>query len=82
MAKRSKPPVDSGRLDPLVGQWAMPDWMERYRQLISNTGGNSVESLMNDHTTTAFSNVILAGMIVSVDSQVKLLMQLHEQGLV
>lgn len=62
-------------------EWTMPKWMEQYRDLINNTGGNAVEDLMNDHTTTAFVNSIRAGIIVSVDSQVNLLNELHYRGL-
>ncbi len=59
----------------------MPDWMEPYRQLISNTGGNPIEELMNDTKTNARSNMIRAALIVSVDCQVKLLARLHHLGL-
>ena len=61
--------------------WVMPEWMEDYRDLIGNTGGSSVEELMNDHKTNGFNNVIRAGLIVSVDSQVALLTALHARGL-
>jgi hypothetical protein len=59
----------------------MPEWMERYRDLIGNTGGNTIEELMNDRSTTAQVNVIRAGLIVAVTSQVTLLYQLHRDGL-
>ena len=32
--------------------WKMPDWMKPYEKLINNTGGNTVEELLNDHETT------------------------------
>jgi len=59
----------------------MPEWMEPYRELITNTGGDSIENLMNDHDTTCFKNIIRAGLIVSVDSQICLLMRLRQKGL-
>lgn len=61
-------------------QWVMPEWMEPYRDMIRNTGGNSVESLMNDHKTNGFNNSIRAALIVAVDSQVSLLGALHRAG--
>ena len=62
-------------------EWKMPKWMKPYRDIICNTGGNSIEELMNDHKTNAFNNVIRAALIVSVNSQVTLLHRLHENGL-
>ncbi len=62
-------------------EWTMPEWMEPYRGMIRNTGGNPIEELVNDHETTAFSNVIRAGLIVAVTSQIRLLADLHSQGL-
>lgn len=61
-------------------RWKMPEWMEPYRECFQNTGGNSVEELMNNHDANGFNNVILAGLIVSVDSQVTLLARLHSAG--
>lgn len=29
-------------------KWIMPDWMEPYKDIITNTGGNSIGELMND----------------------------------
>lgn len=60
--------------------WVMPDWMEPYRELINNTGGNPIEELMNDHTTTVFVNAPRAMLCVAVGSQVALLTQLHDIG--
>ena len=54
--------------------------MEPYRETITNTGGNSIEELMNDHDATAFNNAIRAVLIVSVDAQVKMLERLREAG--
>jgi hypothetical protein len=56
--------------------WSMPSWMERYRAHIGNTGGNTVEDLMNNHTATVFENAPLALLCVSVKSQVELLERL------
>jgi hypothetical protein len=59
----------------------MPDWMEPYREMINNTGGNSVEALMNNHSPNlGQTNVILAVLISCVDSQVQLLNTLHREG--
>ncbi len=61
--------------------WTMPDWMEQYRDLFTNTGGNTIERLMNLPDGTGRSNVILAALGVSVESQVILLRRLHAKGL-
>lgn len=61
-------------------EWKMPGWMEPYRGLIGNTGGNSIESLMNDKTTNSLNNLIRSALIVSVDAQVTLLRRLHREG--
>lgn len=58
----------------------MPGWMEPYRELIHNTGGNSVEKLMNDHATTVQVNAPLALICVAVQSQVSLLCTLAKEG--
>ena len=60
--------------------WTMPSWMEPYRGMIGNTGGNSVEELVNDDTTTVFENAPRAVMAVEVQSQVDLLLRLHREG--
>jgi len=62
-------------------KWTMPPWMEKYRDLIVNTGGNPVEDLMNDDVTTSFDNVLRYALICSVSSQVALLELLHKKGL-
>jgi hypothetical protein len=61
-------------------KWTMPEWMEVYRDDINNTGGNSIENLMNDETTKPFSNAIRYALIVCVESQVNLLITLHKTG--
>ena len=60
--------------------WVMPDWMEKYRPLISNTGGNSIEDLINDKETTAWNNLIRAVLISAVESQIGLLYALHQHN--
>lgn len=60
--------------------WAMPSWMEPYRELIADTGGNSIEELYNDTTTNARNNLIRAALILAVKDQVGLLYRLHRKG--
>lgn len=59
--------------------WVMPAWMEPYRELIGNTGGNGIEELYNN-TTTAQQNLIRAALAISVTSQVGLLYRLMRGG--
>lgn len=60
----------------------MPDWMERYRDMLeADLGGNTVEELLNDTKTNGFSNVIRAALITMADSKVRLLYGLHAKGL-
>ena len=61
-------------------EWKMPDWMEKYREFIGNTGGNSVEELMNNHRVDTDTNVVLSMLIVAVDSQIGLLIRLKNNG--
>lgn len=62
--------------------WTMPRWMEPYRAKITNTGGNSVEDLMNDDGTNSnvFNNAPRALICVAVKSQVAMLEVLHKAG--
>jgi hypothetical protein len=60
--------------------WKMPEWMEPYRDMFVNTGGNLTEELLNDHHTSVFDNSIRASLIIAVESQVALLEKLHEKG--
>lgn len=64
------------------GVWVMPEWMQPYRELITNTGGNQIEELMNDHTANLFSNAPRAMLCVVVKSQVALLTNLHTTGVI
>jgi hypothetical protein len=59
----------------LAETWHMPGWMEPYRKMIA-TNGESVESLMNDTTTTFFANSVRMAIIHSVETQVALLERL------
>jgi hypothetical protein len=56
-------------------RWKMPEWMEPYRDLFENTGGNSVEELMDHEFTNA--NVVRGTLAVCVESQVTLLHRLR-----
>jgi hypothetical protein len=61
-------------------EWKMPEWMEPYRDLFHNTGGNSIEDMMNDHRTTVFENAPRAILCVAVKSQVAFLTDLYKRG--
>lgn len=63
--------------------WKMPKWMEQYRPLISNTGGNDIEELVNDdgRNSNVFNNAPRALICVAVKCQVSILESLHEKGL-
>lgn len=60
--------------------WTMPKWMEKYRGLIFNTGGNPIEDLMNDHETNIFNNSVRAMLCISVKGQIDILESLHSKG--
>jgi len=55
----------------------MPSWMEPYRKLIGNTGGNTVEELMNGDADPSV-NLPLSTLQACVKSQVGLLLRMHE----
>lgn len=59
-------------------QWVMPKWMEPYRSSINNTGGNSIEDVMNREDVTVFNNAPMAMICVAVKSQVALLERLND----
>jgi hypothetical protein len=61
-------------------EWVMPEWMEKYRNHFQNTGGNSIERLMNCKTD-ASSNLLLASLCIAVESKVYLLNELHRKGI-
>ena len=58
----------------------MPEYLEKYRDLIGNTGGNPVEDLMNDHESDLRTNAVRALLYVAVKSQISLFERLHERG--
>lgn len=60
-------------------EWTMPKWMEPYRKYIRNTGGNTVECMMNGNADPVI-NLPLSTLQACVKSQVSLLMYLHEKG--
>ena len=62
--------------------WTMPEWMEPFRKLINNTGGNSIEELVNDDGTNSnvFNNAPRALICCAVKCQVDLLKSLHKAG--
>lgn len=62
--------------------WTMPAWMEPYRALIGETGGNTVEDLMNRNPNEAnvVINAPVALLCMAVMAQVALLGRLHRQG--
>lgn len=66
--------------EPKIKPWSMPVWMEPYRDMIVNTGGNSIEDLMNDRTDSRV-NLPLVILSAAVRSQVLLLQILHERRL-
>jgi len=59
--------------------WTMPDWMERFRGKIINTGGNAVEEMMVDDSDPQI-NLPRAVLAACVKSQVGLLEILHKDG--
>lgn len=61
--------------------WTMPAWMEPYRELIQNTGGNSVEDLVNDTDSNMHNNCIRAALCIAVKSQVTLLRIMHDRAM-
>lgn len=64
-----------------VARFVVPDWMRPHLAYFNNTGGNDIEELLQDITTTPFANVIRYMLIVSVRSQFDLLMALHKEGI-
>ncbi len=65
----------------MIERWKMPGWMEKYRDCICNTGGNSVEELANNHSADIETNAPLALICVAVKTQIGLLITLHNKGL-
>jgi hypothetical protein len=65
-----------------VKKWVMPEWIEKYRELIRNTGGNSIEELMNDKTTNMQNNYVRCALMIAVESQISLLNLLKEKSFI
>ena len=65
-----------------MSKWKMPAWMTPDAGLVSDTGGNTVEDLMNRDSKEAniVINAPLALMCASVAAQVTLLEKLHARG--
>ena len=62
--------------------WEMPAWMEPYRKFFNNTGGNSIEDLHNDYTTTIYENSPRAVLCCCIHAQVYLLESLHGKEII
>lgn len=60
-------------------KWKMPKWMELYKDLITNTGGNDIDDLMNDTGNYLETNLPRAIIIYCVQSQVYLLERLAKE---
>lgn len=64
-------------------QWVMPPALEQYRDMICNTGGLSIEELMQrsrDPDCNVVVNAPLALICQAVESQLILLKRLHKAG--
>lgn len=61
-------------------KWVMPKWMEKYRSSLHNTGGNTVEKLMNYKPSEGGGIDPLGVLSVCVSSQVGLLETLHKNN--
>lgn len=63
--------------------YVLPAWMEPYRTLFQNTGGNTIEDLMtdNDPTNNGANNVVRAALIASVEAQLTLLWRMRQRGM-
>jgi len=61
-------------------KWTMPKWMEKYRELIGNTGGNSIEEMVDDQSDPQI-NLPRAVLAACVKSQINFLMRLKTLGL-
>ena len=61
-------------------KWKMPKWMQPYADCIVNTGGNDIEDMVNGHADPLV-NLPLSTLQACVKSQVSLLNQLHEEGM-
>jgi hypothetical protein len=64
-----------------LNDWRMPEWMEPFRNLIHNTGGNTVEYMMN-YKGDLIINAPVTVLSACVKSQVGLLITLHEENFI
>lgn len=71
MARQPKPPY----------VWRMPEWMKPFEPLIDDTGGNPIETLVNDNETNARINLVRAVLCIAVKDQVTMLYRLARRGL-
>lgn len=63
--------------------WKMPPELEPYRELIGNTGGNTIEDLVHrsrDGDCNVVINAPLALIVEAVESQLVLLAKLYNEG--
>ena len=60
-------------------KWMMPKWMIPYGVYIVNTGGNSIESMVNGDADPRV-NLPLSMLQACVKSQVAMLTSLHNNG--
>jgi hypothetical protein len=60
-------------------KWVMPDWMKPYREMFCNTGGNSVEDLINGNADPIV-NLPLSTIQFGAKSQLGMILRLHEAG--
>lgn len=68
------------KTEPQKKEWVMPDWMELFREHFVNTGGNTVEELVNAAADPR-TNAVLALLQDCVVSQVQLLQLAFKKGL-
>ena len=62
------------------GKWTMPEWMERFRDCFTYTGGNSIEDLVNGDADPRI-NLPLSTIQFGVKSQVMLLEKMRRKGM-
>lgn len=68
------------KTEPQKKEWVMPDWMELFREYFVNTGGNTIEELVNTKVDSR-TNAVLAFLQDCVTSQIQLLQRAFKKGL-
>jgi hypothetical protein len=66
-----------------VEPYVFPAELEPYRELIGNTGGNEIEKMLTryyNENDLMRTNLPLACLAISVESQISLLLRLKENG--